>query len=68
MAQYFVNIVNAAVFVKEGEFFQEQVATTKRFHPTDTWYEGWIEVDATSIEHARVIGVGIKREREVARG
>ena len=41
-----------AVFVKEGKFFDKQVAE----NPSDTWHTHWKEVYAEGIEHARLKG------------
>jgi hypothetical protein len=43
-----------AVYVKEGEFFEEQGGLTK------PWGKNWITVQANSIEHARKQGLELR--------
>lgn len=58
MARYMVHRNSGnAVFVKEGNFFDEQVRDSKPEPGREKqWWEAWTRVDADSIEHARLIG------------
>lgn len=62
MTDYYIAIEPWAVYVKEGNFFRDQVAQSPS---TDsTWHMNWINVEAQSIEHARELGKKIKDDRE----
>lgn len=66
--EYFVNLANVAVGVKEGDFFREQVATTLREGDSrdPDWWRDWVRIEADDTESARTIGVGMKERMSAA--
>lgn len=55
--EFFILVEPWAVYVKEGNFFREQNG------PSSKWGERWERVEADSIEHARLIGEGMRQAR-----
>lgn len=53
MKFYVVRNSGQKVFVKEGNFFEQQGGLK------ESWGDEWVEIDADSIEHARRLGEAI---------
>ena len=50
------NSAKSACYVKEGEFFDQQVRESKILYPGDEWFKHWQPIEADSIEDARKKG------------
>lgn len=57
MARFYILIEPWAIYVKDCAFFMKQGG-----HRPNSWGRYWTPVEATDIEHARIIGVEM-RER-----